>query len=61
MPLGGEEFGYKGYALALVIDLLCGPLNGNPFGSQIPPMFADLDAPRRLGAWSLSDKCAVRL
>ena len=51
VPLGGEEFGYKGYALALVIDLLCGPLNGNPFGSQIPPMFADLDAPRRLGAF----------
>lgn len=50
-PLGGQEFGHKGYALALVIDLLCGPLNGNPFGSQIPPMFADLDAPRRLGAF----------
>jgi ureidoglycolate dehydrogenase (NAD+) len=50
-PLGGQEFGHKGYALALVIDLLCGPLNGNPFGSQIPPMFTDLDAPRKLGAF----------
>ena len=50
-PLGGQEFGHKGYAPALVIDLLCGPLNGNPFGSQIPPMFADLDAPRKLGAF----------
>jgi ureidoglycolate dehydrogenase (NAD+) len=50
-PLGGQEYGHKGYGLALVIDLLCGPLNGNPFGSQIPPMFADLDTPRRLGAF----------
>ena len=25
VPLGGSEFGHKGYALALVIDLLCGP------------------------------------
>ncbi|HET9977130.1 MAG TPA: Ldh family oxidoreductase [Burkholderiaceae bacterium] len=50
MPLGGAEFGHKGYALALMIDLLCGPLLGNPFGPHIPPMFEALDAPRRLGA-----------
>ena len=52
-PLGGAHYGHKGYALALVIDLLCGPLHGNPFGPRIPPMFADLDAPRRLGAFFL--------
>jgi ureidoglycolate dehydrogenase (NAD+) len=50
-PLGGRDYGHKGYALALMIDLLCGPLHGNPFGPHIPPMFSGLDAPRRLGAF----------
>jgi ureidoglycolate dehydrogenase (NAD+) len=50
-PLGGANYGHKGYAMALMVDLLCGPLNGNPWGPNIPPMFADLDAPRRLGAF----------
>jgi ureidoglycolate dehydrogenase (NAD+) len=50
-PLGGTEYGHKGYGLALVIDLLCGPLNGNPYGPHIPGMFSALDAPRRLGAF----------
>jgi ureidoglycolate dehydrogenase (NAD+) len=49
-PLGGEHYGHKGYALALMVDLLCGPLLGNPFGPHIPPMFGDLAAPRRIGA-----------
>jgi ureidoglycolate dehydrogenase (NAD+) len=51
LPLGGTEYGHKGYGLALAIDLLCGPLNGNPYGPMIPPMFTGLDAPRRLGAF----------
>ncbi|MBP6901506.1 MAG: Ldh family oxidoreductase [Burkholderiaceae bacterium] len=50
-PLGGEHYGHKGYAMALMVDLLCGPLNGAPFGAHIPPMFKDLDAPRRIGAF----------
>ena len=54
MPLGGAEFGHKGYALALMIDLLCGPLLGNPFGPHIPPMFEALDEPRRLGAFLIA-------
>jgi ureidoglycolate dehydrogenase (NAD+) len=49
-PLGGESYGHKGYALALMVDLLGGPLNGAPFGRHIPSMFGDLDAPRRIGA-----------
>lgn len=49
-PLGGVEYGHKGYGLALMIDLLCGPLNGNPFGPQIPGMFTALDEPRHIGA-----------
>jgi ureidoglycolate dehydrogenase (NAD+) len=50
-PLGGADYGHKGYALALVIDLLCGPLNGNPFGPHIAPMYAELDKPRHIGAF----------
>ncbi|HSQ10464.1 MAG TPA: Ldh family oxidoreductase [Burkholderiaceae bacterium] len=50
LPLGGSEYGHKGYALALMIDLLCGPLNGMPFADRIPPMFADLQARRHLGS-----------
>jgi len=50
-PLGGPEYGYKGYGLALVVELLCGPLNGNPFGPHISPMYEQLDVPRRLGAF----------
>ena len=52
-PLGGNEYGHKGYGLALMIDLLCGPLNANPYGSTISSMFNALDEPRRLGAFFL--------
>lgn len=54
VPLGGREFGHKGYALALVIDLLCGPLIGNPYGPHIPPMFEAIDEPRQLGAFFIA-------
>lgn len=50
-PLGGPDYGHKGYGLALVIELLCGPLNGNPYGPGIPSMYGALDEPRRLGAF----------
>ena len=50
LPLGGAGYGHKGYALALMIDLLCGPLNGMPFADAIPPMFGDLTAQRHLGS-----------
>jgi len=50
-PLGGADYGHKGYGLALVIDLLCGPLNGNRFGPHIAPMYAELDRPREIGAF----------
>ncbi len=54
VPLGGSEFGHKGYALALVIDMLCGPLLGNPYGPHIPPMFEAIDEPRRIGAFFIA-------
>jgi len=50
-PLGGLEYGHKGYGLALVVELLCGPLNGNLWGPQIGPMYAELTRPRRIGAF----------
>jgi ureidoglycolate dehydrogenase (NAD+) len=53
-PLGGREYGHKGYALALVVDLLCGPLLGNPYGPHIPSMFHALDEPRQLGAFFIA-------
>lgn len=38
LPLGGrgEEFsGYKGYGLALLVDVLCGVLSGSAFGPEV--------------------------
>ncbi len=47
MPLAG----HKGYGLAFMIDLLCGPLNGMPFGPHIPDMYVHLKRRRRLGSF----------
>ncbi len=41
---------HKGYALAFLIDILCGPLNGMPFGPHIPPMYSGFAARRNLGS-----------
>ncbi len=40
LPLGGhaETAGYKGYGLAVVIDILCGVLSGAAFGSHVGPL-----------------------
>lgn len=45
---------HKGYALAFLIDVLCGPLNGMPFGPHIPAMYGNLSARRELGSWMLA-------
>jgi len=42
--------GHKGYGLAFVIDLLCGPLNGMNFGPNMTSMYKDLDKKRKLGS-----------
>ena len=34
-----------------MVDLLCGPLQGNPWGPLIPGMFTALDERRRIGAF----------
>ncbi|MCC6182566.1 MAG: Ldh family oxidoreductase [Bacteroidia bacterium] len=41
---------HKGYALAFMIDLLCGPLNGMNFGPNMTSMYKDLDKQRKLGS-----------
>lgn len=50
MPLGD----YKGYGLAFLIDLFCGPLNGMPFGPHIPAMYGDCGEKRRLGSFMMA-------
>jgi len=50
LPLGD----YKGYGLAFLIDLFCGPLNGMPFGPHIPAMYGDNGERRRLGSFMLA-------
>jgi ureidoglycolate dehydrogenase (NAD+) len=42
--------GHKGFALAFLIDMLCGPLNGMAFGPHLTPMYGQLDEHRRLGS-----------
>src|SRR5690242_11881871 len=49
VPLGGPIYGYKGYGLAFMIDLLCGALNGMTFGRFINGMYDELDRPRKIG------------
>ena len=38
LPLGGLEFGYKGTALAMLIDLLCAGLTGMRIGADLEPL-----------------------
>ena len=49
IPLGGPVYGYKGYGLAFMIDLLCGAMNGMTFGPRINSMYEDLEHPRKIG------------
>jgi ureidoglycolate dehydrogenase (NAD+) len=49
IPLGGPIYGYKGYGLAFMVDLLCGALNGMTFGPYINGMYEDLHQPRKIG------------
>jgi len=41
---------YKGYALAFMIDLLCGPLNKMNYGPNMTSMYKHLDRKRKLGS-----------
>lgn len=39
IPLGGSLAGYKGYAMAMVIDILCSLLSGMPSGKDVSKMY----------------------
>ena len=61
LPLGGDEAnaGYKGYGLALVVDLLTGVLGGASFGPNIIGLFST-EAPSDLGhAFWVVDPTAI--
>src|SRR5581483_9779642 len=46
--------GHKGYALALMIEILCAQLAGVPFGPHVTKMYGELDKPRNLGHFMLA-------
>jgi ureidoglycolate dehydrogenase (NAD+) len=46
--------GHKGYALALMIEVLCAQLTGMPFGRHVTKMYGELDKPRNLGHFMLA-------
>jgi ureidoglycolate dehydrogenase (NAD+) len=46
--------GHKGYALALMIEILCAHLAGVPFGLHVTKMYGELDKPRNLGHFMLA-------
>ena len=54
IPLGGPVYGYKGYGLAFMVDLLCGVMNGMTFGRHINSMYEDLEHPRKIGHFLLA-------
>lgn len=45
---------HKGYALAFLIDMLCGPLNGMAYGPHLTPMYSAIDQHRRLGSFFIA-------
>jgi len=45
-PIGG----YKGYGIALALDLLCGLMTGSSYGTHFPAPAAELQSPRDVGA-----------
>jgi len=45
LPMAGP----KGYGLAFIVDILCGPLTGALFGIRLPKMYGDYDKFRMLG------------
>jgi ureidoglycolate dehydrogenase (NAD+) len=45
---------HKGYALALMVEILCAHLTGVPFGLHVTKMYGELDKPRNLGHFMLA-------
>jgi ureidoglycolate dehydrogenase (NAD+) len=45
---------HKGYALALMVEILCAQLADVPFGRHVTKMYGELDKPRNLGHFMLA-------
>ena len=45
---------HKGYALAMMVEILCAHLAGVPFGPHVTKMYGELDKPRNLGHFMLA-------
>jgi len=45
---------HKGYALAMMVEILCAHLAGVPFGLHVTKMYGELDKPRNLGHFLLA-------
>ena len=45
---------HKGYALAMMVEILCAQLAGVPFGRHVTKMYGELDKPRNLGHFMLA-------
>jgi len=45
---------HKGYALAMIVEILCAQLAGVPFGRHVTKMYDELDKPRNLGHFMLA-------
>lgn len=39
LPLGGEMAGYKGYGMAMMVDIMCSLLSGMPGGKEVSTMY----------------------
>ena len=49
-PFGGADYGFKGAGLGALVEVLCSPLTGMPFCTQILPMVSeDNQTPRHMG------------
>lgn len=46
--------GYKGYGVAMMVEILCSILTGMNFGPYITPMFSDFDKKRKLGHFMMA-------
>jgi ureidoglycolate dehydrogenase (NAD+) len=45
---------HKGYALAMMVEILCAQLAGVPFGRHVTKMYGELERPRNLGHFMLA-------
>jgi ureidoglycolate dehydrogenase (NAD+) len=45
---------HKGYALAMMVEILCAHLAGVPFARHVTQMYGELDKPRNLGHFMLA-------